>query len=540
MTFRTRTAGKRNVPRRARSTLVNSVSAIVASVIGLGAAAVPALAAPGWKLPQSVQIQRSQQVLVEVDLDRVERSSVPPALFGFNIPWMNFQLGYWRDNQVRPEIISWLRPFRGAVYRYPGGTVSNWFEWEKSVGPVTSRAEQYTHFGATKAEFGFDEFLDFVKQVNGVPLVTVNLKGTRRVAWDDLAATESGTKWVQYSVRREGGAGAGLTFCQEGKGCPVRWWELGNELDWGKDAWTPERYADRARAVGLGMKRADPAIQLIAHTKTAPWDKKQTLGAAAEKFDSAVGSMLADAVYGYAFHPYYDGMSIPSVNRYMEKAVSTLAAPGGPPLFITEHARWPSRPMVGKWQPNWAQTGNLGGAISTADHLLSQMLIPNVQAAVWHSLGARGPWQLFYLDPRNDTLYPNAVYWGLRVLREGFLDDVVSARVSSPNASKYRGGYDVRAVFMRQKSGGRFSLLTVNRSQEEHKASLVIPKWAGRSVNAHQYYITGTNEEEANVKERPDRIVMQDRPVTVRFDSNGRATVGLPANSVSSLVMDGN
>lgn len=512
---------------------------------GLLVASASASAQSEWKLPRAVQIQPSQQVQIEVDLSSVARSAVPASLFGFNVLWMNFQLGYWRNNQVRPEIIEWLKPFQGAAYRYPGGDVSNWFEWEKAVGPRASREEQFTNFGPTKAEFGFDEFLDFVKAVRGVPLVTVNLKGTRNEAWDDAEAARRNADWVRYSVQREGRAAPGngsTTFCQEGKKCAVRWWELGNELDWGKEAWTGEQYVSRARAVGVAMKKIDPSIQLIAHTTSSPWGTKHMFGGKAGEFDSAVGRGLGDIADGYAYHPYYDGISIPNVNHYMERAIGNLAAGSGPSdrptIFVTEHGRWPNRPKTGKWQTTWAKTGNLGGAISTADYLLSQMVIPNVGGAMWHALGARGPWQLFYLDSDTDSLYPNVVYWGLRVLREGFLDDAMKVDVSSPNTARYRGGYDVRAVFMRERTGARYSLMTTNRSGRVQKARLVVPDWAGRDFKARQYYVTGASDNDANVKEKKSEVNMRSRSTLVRFDAKGVATVSLPAFSISSVVIE--
>jgi hypothetical protein len=184
------------------------------------------------------------------------------------------------------------------------------------------------------------------------------------------------------------------------------------------------------------------------------------------------------------------------------------------------------------------KTGNLGGAVSTADYLLAQMMIPNVRAAMWHSLGARGPWQLFYLDADTDELYPNTVYWGLRVLREGLLDDVLKVNVSSPNTTGYRGGYDVRAVFMRESSGAHYSLMTTNRSGKEQKARLVIPDWAGRELKARQYYITGDSDNDANVKEEKNRITMRDRSMAIRFDAKGGTAISLPAYSVSSVVIE--
>jgi len=493
-----------------------------------------------WHLPQSVNIELSQQVQIEVDPDEVARSSVPAGLFGFNIPWMSFRRGYWRKEQVRPKVIAWLKPFYGAVYRYPGGEVSNWFEWQKAVGPMALRDKQYANSGRyEQAEFGFDEFLDFVKAVNGVPLVTVNLRGSRKNVWGDADAIQNNIAWVRYSIDREGVANSSsLPFCQVDKKCPVQLWELGNELDWGKDAWDFERYVNRAYKVGNEMLGVDPSLKLIAQLATAPWSKK---GRPTREFDKAIGRGLGGIVHGYAYHPYYDGLSITAVNSHLQSAINDLSynnANADPNIFVTEHARWPKKPISGDWQDSWGQTGNLGGAISVADYQLSQMMIPNVRAAMWHALGAWGPWQLFYVNPSNDYVYPNVVYWGLRVLRKGLLDDALKIQILSSNVSRYRGGYDVRAVFMRTRDSKRYSLMTVNRSAIEQKTRLNIPKWAGRTFNARHYFITGNSKADANEEGEENRVVMQDRPMVIRFDKNGQAMINLPAFSVSSFLFE--
>lgn len=496
-----------------------------------------------WNLPASVNIHSSKQVLISVDLNHVARRAVPKEIFGFNIPWANFQRGYWRNQQVRPEVIEWLKPFYGAVYRYPGGEISNWFEWQKTVGAVASRERQYSNSGRQeKAEFGFDEYLDFVKAVNGLPLVTVNLKGTKSRIWDDVAVTRNNVKWVQYAIDREGAVDdVKLSYCQEGKKCPVQWWELGNELDWGKGAWSPDRYAQRAYNVGSEMLKVDPSLKLIAQTATAPWNKGRILKTPARKFDRTVGQALNSIAYGYAYHPYYDGMSIPEVNRYLKNVINNFSeydSGGLPAIFVTEHARWPKKPLFGDWKDNWGQTGNLGGAIATVDFLLSQMTIPNVRAAMWHALGAWGPWQLFYVNSNNDSTYPNVVYWGLRVTRQGLLDDAIKTHVSSPNLSNYSGGYDVRALFMRSRDGERYSLMTVNRSGEAQKARLNIPSWAGRSFNVRHYFITGKSKAEENRVGDENRVTMRDELMTVGFDVDGQAIISLPAFSVSSFLFE--
>ena len=47
-----------------------------------------------------------------------------PRFFGFNLEWVDFQQDMWdaTNLQVKPAVVDWLKPFAGAVYRYPGGT----------------------------------------------------------------------------------------------------------------------------------------------------------------------------------------------------------------------------------------------------------------------------------------------------------------------------------------------------------------------------------------------------------------------------------
>lgn len=492
-----------------------------------------------WRLPSSIKIQQAPEVIIEVDPNVVIRNNVPPALFGFNMPWINFQRGYWRNQQVRPEIIAWLKPFKGATYRYPGGDISNWFEWHKAVGPRASRGKQHTNFNNyANAEFGLDEYLDFVKAVNGLPLLTLNLKGTKQETWDDKAALKSNLDWMQYVINREGKVGTGnLTYCQPVIKCPVKWWELGNELDLGDDAWTSERYVSRSKIVGTRMLSLDPQIELIAQMTTSPWGKGRRPNASA--FNNTVGAGLSHIVKGYAYHSYYDGVSIPEINQHLENAVNNLIphSRGLPPsIFVTEHARWPEKPVFGEWQKNWAQTGDLGGAISTADYLLSQMALPNVHAMMWHELGAWGPWQLFYVDP-TDKAYPNVVYWGMRVLRDGFLDDSLQINVTSSNISAYKGGYDVRAVFMQDDTRSRYSLMAVNRANAEIKAKIRVKGFRGKNFAVTRAYITGRSSQESNTNEAPNKVVLKTDSSTLKFDSNDTAIITFLPNSVSAYVL---
>jgi alpha-L-arabinofuranosidase len=164
--------------------------------------------------------------------------------------------------------------------------------------------------------------------------------------------------------------------------------------------------------------------------------------------------------------------------------------------------------------------------------------MPEVHVACWHSLGAGGPWQLFYVNRSSDVTYPNAVYWAFRALREGLLDQVLESRVASLNTSGYRGGYDVRAVFMQDRSGERNSLLAINRSAQAQKATVLVAQRAGATMQVTHNLVAGTSLIDANTDDRHDRVTLQRKQSEVQFNQQGRLTLVLPPYSISSFVME--
>jgi alpha-L-arabinofuranosidase len=480
---------------------------------------------------------------VTVDLKTTVRERVPRTLFGFHTVWLPFQHGYLRNGRVRPEVIEWLKPFSGAMYRYPGGEKSNWFDWRQSVGDAWARAGQETENGYTRPVlFGIDEFLGFVQSVNGVPLVVANLYGQRGNIWpeDDLVALNHDLVVHVNSKAKPLRPSAAGEFepCEMTRPCYVAWWELGNELDWKGIRWPVEKIVGRASKIAEGMKQADPDIHLIAFSRTGGFLPDGNVGVTAPDFNRAIAHELGGRVDAISTHLYYEGRTIPEVLSYVDQLSSDLTLGQGKParIFVTEHAKWPNTPRSGAWQDNWYTSGSLGGAIASADFFLGVLPNPQIDVAIWHALGARGPWQLFYLSRSDDHLWPNTVYWALRVLREGVLDDVVASTTESNPA--VWPGYAVRSAFMRSRDATRYSLLAVNRSQDTQPVRLRVDTWAGRNLLARHAYITGDHPNLANLEGHESAVVMRHSNIPVRFDSKGDGMIALPPLSVSSIIFD--
>src|SRR5262249_53336487 len=133
----------------------------------------------GWAMAQSCDSPDARTVRATVTLDDVRRSNMPLELFGFNVPWRDFQVSYYKSGTVRPELVDLLKPFKGASYRYPGGSPSNSFEWGAATsGPLDKRTPIHADYDRfAKAEFGPPEFARFVQSVGGRAILTLNLIG---------------------------------------------------------------------------------------------------------------------------------------------------------------------------------------------------------------------------------------------------------------------------------------------------------------------------------------------------------------------------
>ena len=470
-----------------------------------------------------------QEIAVEINTSKIIRPNAPRELFGFNIPWQAFQHGYFRRGSVRPELVEFLTPFKGASYRYPGGSPSNWFEWQKAIGPVAQRAAMhYEYERYAIPEFGLVEFSDFVRGVKGRAILTLNLVGPYKempLSANELAADALG---ILSFVR------SNTSFsCVGGPNCGVMGWELGNELDQEPYNWPASIYFRRADAVVSAVSSVMPEVQWIANGRSAPWDSNKSNYNA---FNAALASGLADRVRAIAIHPYYDGISIPTAVRYVAEFSKTWAkTPDAGTVFVTEHARWPTVPATGRWESNWHQANDLGGAISTADFLLAMFGNPQVASANWHALGTEGPWQLVRWNRDKDQLYPSPLYWGLRTMREAYLDHVVLAHYSQPSRVSYSGGYDIRLIGMTSEDRQSVSVLGINRNA---KPLALRVSWGGaprKAGTATLRTVSGASTSEDNTDLDPQKITMQTGSKAVQ-PNRASSVWCVPENSVFSIV----
>lgn len=119
-------------------------------------------------------------------------NTVKPLIFGDNIEWVKNGMGLWIPGEggFDKVLVEELRNVGITHLRYPGGTLSDYFEWYNAVGenrqlitnPFEKMKKEYPHFGP-------EEFMTLCRELNIPATITFNA-GTGK--------PEDAIKWVEY------------------------------------------------------------------------------------------------------------------------------------------------------------------------------------------------------------------------------------------------------------------------------------------------------------------------------------------------------
>ena len=208
-----------------------------------------------------------QQATLTLDRD-FTLSDVDPRLFGGFIEHLGrhiytgiYEPGHpTADAQgFRRDVLGLVRELGMPIMRYPGGNFVSGYRWEDGVGPRNDRPKRLDlAWGALETnEIGTNEFVDWCKLADTVPMMAVNL-GTR--------GPEEAQALVEYCNHPSGTYYSDLRR-KHGYANPhnIKVWCLGNEMDgpWQmvqKTAWEYGRLANEAAKM---MKWTDPTIETV-------------------------------------------------------------------------------------------------------------------------------------------------------------------------------------------------------------------------------------------------------------------------------------
>ena len=157
------------------------------------------------------------------------------------------------DGGLRLDTIEAFRQIRTPVFRWPGGSYADAYDWQVGVGPRSERPRTWNYFGGEETnQFGTDEFLRFCELIGAEAWIKLNPL---------TADLGDALKWMQYCNYP---GDSYLTQLRARNGHPepygVKYWSLGNE---GNDAFSPEAYAELVHQWTFYMRQADPKGQIV-------------------------------------------------------------------------------------------------------------------------------------------------------------------------------------------------------------------------------------------------------------------------------------
>lgn len=157
--------------------------------------------------------------------------------------------GFYRNGQIRMDVVAALKGIRIPVLRWPGGCFADQYHWRDGIGPASSRPKTVnTTWGMVTEDnsFGTAEFLTLCKLIGCQPYIAGNV-GT--------GSPQEMKDWLEYL---NFAGNSTLADLRKTNGQPepyhVPYWGVGNE-SWGCGGFmTAGTYATKYRTYALFCK----------------------------------------------------------------------------------------------------------------------------------------------------------------------------------------------------------------------------------------------------------------------------------------------
>ena len=260
-----------------------------------------------------------------LDLDEVRFSALPDG-----VP------------TVDPTVLTRIRSLGSQVLCWPGGQLTDTFDWKSSIGTTLNRGEVQGLFGARQTPgLGLDEFLRLCEALGAQPLIQVNVNAPAADAADLVTYCTGPSSTVLGALRAANGHAAPYVLTRL---------ELGNEpsataYGGGNDAGSA--YAALAGPVADALHAQQAGLQLSGAVEAsfalADWRAADPLLINWTPEILPLAPKLA-FLHGH-YYSYYADDSTPALRfqrimaggTVLRQTQSALAASSALPLWITEH-----------------------------------------------------------------------------------------------------------------------------------------------------------------------------------------------------------
>ncbi len=491
-------------------------------------------------------MERRSSISVRAD---VVLDSIDPRVYGQNIEHMGRQVlgglvaepgsrapldgrGFRLDTA---ESLEWLGP---PLLRWPGGCFADSYHWRDGIGTDRPRVpnRMWGRFPAQLAfgnppfpvgprednRFGTDEFLDLCRRTRAEPSITASL-GARDPA--------EASGWVGYVCDRYG-SGA------------VPTWSVGNEqwnpVEPGGCAFRPGRYVERFHRFAEAMRRADPAIRLIASGSDAllsPGWNREIIRGIGERMDYLslhlyTPTGLSRARIGDTPGDYY---AIAASGLAVEEQIRAAVEMSGELLGKPRSIAFDEWNILGSLRRFVAPWDTLREAIGVAGivHAFHRQARHVRMAAMFAALNSASP----ALLTTRDTLVRTPVFHVLRMYRCLTGTALVACEVAGPvvDVPKLvdlppRAGFPLLDASATA-DDRRLTVFVINRDHREDREAAVNISGVPVSPTVQIHTVRGNGYRARNSAARPDEVTEE---VT---ETAWNGSLSFPPCSVTALVV---
>jgi len=228
-------------------------------IIGFGGITNPKLGGSGTVYFDDIRLYKSEaaadwvwpSVQAEVAVDATQiNGQISPMLTGVNFSWYYDNDQIWADGSMA----GCLRELKTGIVRYPGGSETSKFHWEKPYGhwdiDFWDPNLDPNNYLPSDEFMNVDDYIRQCRVIGAEPLVGVNIQSAVKYNRMQDSINEA-VRWVQY--------------CKN-KNYNVKYWYIDNEPYYHSNYDRPisvQVYAAFIRQLVPAMRAVDPAIKII-------------------------------------------------------------------------------------------------------------------------------------------------------------------------------------------------------------------------------------------------------------------------------------
>ena len=492
----------------------------------------------------------TQSAQIHIDTERTI-GEISPLLFGGFAEHMGrciyegiYEPGspFADKDGIRTDVLEALREHQYTIMRYPGGNFVSGYNWLDGVGPKDQRPRrrELAWQSLESNQFGTNEFIDFCRKLDTLPMLAVNL-GTGTI--------QSAADLVEYCNAPTGSHFADLR-ASHGYKTPhaVKYWCLGNEVDgpWQIAHQDAVSYGRKALEAAKMMRWHDPALKLILCGSSS--DQMPTY----PEWDRTTLEIAWDEVDYISMHLYpgnhdNDSASYLATALRFENYVDTMAGT----IRYVQAKRRSKREVYLSWdewqafsshdhgQAHWQEAPHIAEIPMTLEDALvvAQWLNVFLRKCDVLKIGcmAQVVNVVSWLLTRADGVLKQTSFYPFMLVsnhaRGQSLDLVVKS--SQIETKKYGGvpSLDVSASY--DPATGSQAFFIVNRSQSESVTSELIWQQGAPKRFREAWRFAGNDVKAINSWENPNQMTAQ--KISVPAIDSGKSTLQLPPLSFTVL-----